>query len=494
MTTPTNTASPPRRDRNARDDRTGRTGRTGRSDRGLGLRVARRPARRGPRRPPRQRGIAILAVITAIAIALTIVNEFGTRTTIDMLQARNTLDQSRAHFLARSAVNLGELLLRMQALLDNDFKRGGFITRANGGTLVQVTGMSDQLMSAFGGDAEQVQKAVGVTSMDDVKGLGADIGQFGLRMVAVDGRINVNCAAGGAPDRLLLAKMLKSLLFPFATNSLFDDEDAEGWRRDAETQAEAIIDYIDTTTQHADVADRPPPPGGNPPGLQAVLPEGGGEDYGYENLRDRYLAKNNRLDSISELRLVRGVDDRLWTLFSGAFRVHGGCKINLRSMEDITVIASVISLSVKDPNDPGLRDPTKVWKLADFVLQARTLGETFEKADDFATFVKNPVAYFTQGLEAAKDAGGQPAAMPQIRGLTPDFTGLELDPVQLGKITTSDPPRAYQIEAWADVTRNVPLQPLRRTIRAMWDQGASLQNRRWPDNPKTGAWQWLREE
>lgn len=448
-------------------------------------------AKSNGRKPPKQRGIAILAVVTAIAIALMIVNEFATRTTIDMLQAKNTLDQTRGHFLARSAINLGELLLRMQNLLDQDFKRKGMITKLNGGMLIQVTGLSDQLMSAFGGDAEQVQKAIGVASMDDVKGLGADIGQFGLRMVPVDGRINVNCARGSVAERKMVASMLKSLLFPFATNSIFDDPDAEGWRRDYETQVEAIIDYIDTDGERVDVADRPLAPGANP--ASEPLHQAGAEDYGYENLRDRYLPKNERIDSVGELRLVRGIDDRMWTLFGNAFRVHGGCKINLRAMEDVTVIASVISLSVKDANDPALRDPTRVWTLAGLVLKARALGETFELPDDFAKFVEDPVGFFTASLAAAKGAGVQAPAMPNLN-LPPGFKGIELDPVKLAQFTTSDPPRAFQIEAYADIARNPPLLPLRRTIRAMWDQQGALQNRRWQGNPSMGAWQWYREE
>lgn len=450
---------------------------------GFALRLA-----RGRRRAPKQRGIAILAVVMAIAIAMMLVNEFGSRTTIDIIQSRNTLDQTRTHFLARSALNLGEILLRMQDLLDQDYLRGGPITRLNGGALIQVTSMSDPLMMAFGGDAEQVQKAIGVTSMDDLQGFGADIGQFGLRMVPVDGKINVNCAGtGGASDKKLVASQLKSLFFPFATNSIFDEEDAEGWRRDYETQVEAIIDYIDQDTDKVDVADRPNAKPADP------LPQGGAEDYGYENLRDRYQAKNRLLDSVGELRLVRGIDDRMWTLFGNAFRVHGGCKINLRAMEDITVIASVISLSVKDPNDPGLRDPSKIWTLSSLVLQARSLGETFEKADDFATFVKDPVAYFTAGMESATQAGADASALAAIK-IPPGFTGIELDPQKLGQFTTTDPARAFQVEAYADMDRGPLLTPLHRTIRGMWDKRAPLQNKRWQGNPNTGAWQWLREE
>ena len=56
------------------------------------------------------------------------------------------------------------------------------------------------------------------------------------------------------------------------------------------------------------------------------------------------------------------------------------------------------------------------------------------------------------------------------------------------------PPRAFQIEAYGDIARDPPLLPLRRTIRGMWDQMFTLQNKRWEGNPTVGAWQWLREE
>ena len=59
-------------------------------------------------------------------------------------------------------------------------------------------------------------------------------------------------------------------------------QDAEGWRRDRATQAAALIDYIDR--------DRA---GFGQPGTM--------EEYGYETLDDRYRAKNNYIDTVSEL-------------------------------------------------------------------------------------------------------------------------------------------------------------------------------------------------
>src|SRR5580765_1045157 len=72
-----------------------------------------------PRSRNEQRGIALITVLIAITITLVISNEFGTATNVDIGAAANYRDQMRAHFLARSAQNLAELVIRIQQRLDN---------------------------------------------------------------------------------------------------------------------------------------------------------------------------------------------------------------------------------------------------------------------------------------------------------------------------------------------------------------------------------------
>ena len=66
-----------------------------------------------PRRPPlnrRERGVAMLVVLTWLALMISLVSEFTYGTTVDAAQAANARDELRAHYLARSAVNLARLL------------------------------------------------------------------------------------------------------------------------------------------------------------------------------------------------------------------------------------------------------------------------------------------------------------------------------------------------------------------------------------------------
>ncbi len=417
----------------------------------------------------------MLAVITAVAICLVIVNGFGTSTTIDIMQSRNNLDQMRAHFLARSSLNLTELIVRLQLRLDTasaDFQQ------LQG---VQITDFADPLMAAFGGDEEQVQAAIGL-SMSQTKGLGASIGTFGVRITPVDGKINVNCGGSTAVGEIsLVARSLQSLIYPPAFDPIFEGPDADGWRRDRRTQVAAIIDYVDSNQSRIEIRDDKPPES-----------TGGPEDYGSENLKDQYKPRNNKMDSVSELKLVRGVDDRFWTLFGGAFRVWGGCKVNLRALDDAKVVAAVISLSAKDANDPVLRDPAALWAIANLVITAKQFGFYFVEPGEFATFVKDPAAAFA-GLAGGGEEGQPAAPVTGLPQLPPGIKGIELDTAKLNQVASSGTIENYQVEAWGEVNRE-PFMPARRTLRAFWNQKHVNQQSRNPQLTKTGAWLYLREE
>src|SRR5207244_909346 len=103
-------------------------------------------------------------------------------------------------------------------------------------------------------------------------------------------------------------------------------------------------------------------------------------------LKDNYWPKNNQLDTVGELRLVRGVDDRLWSLFGNTFTVYGGCKTNLSAVTDPKLIASIIYLARDDSEaqNPVLSNPDLLWALASIVVKAHSLGFVFTSTDEFA--------------------------------------------------------------------------------------------------------------
>src|SRR5262249_54507462 len=151
---------------------------------------------------------------------------------------------------------------------------------------------------------------------------GADIGTCGLTgsLRTEDDKINLNCANGNDAAAATLKSFLEAMFYFQAYDPIFEEPDAEGWRRDRPTQVAAIIDYIDNN-------------------FLRLRDRGTTEDYNYEGLKDPYKAKNTYLDSIGEAKLIRGVDDRFWTLFGPAFTVYGACKTNLTAVSNSQIIA-----------------------------------------------------------------------------------------------------------------------------------------------------------
>src|SRR5687768_9551045 len=245
-------------------------------------------------------------------------------------------------------------------------------------------------------------------------------------------------------------------------------------------QVAALLDYIDTDTMK--LKDR-----------------GTSEDYGYESLRDKYKAKNNYADSLGELKLVRGVDDRFWTLFGSAFTVYGGCKINLEALDNPQLIAAILLVgAAKD--EQLVNDPVKVFALAGIIAKAKQFGETFDNVDDFVKFVEDPTA----ALTALATAGGMQGAAAQ-NALTQGFApgqkiGMKLDAQKLKTILTAEPRRTYRIEAYGEIARKqtdnegrAVYPPVRSTITGVWDWKFTPQNSRKPGTP-AGWWVFLRED
>ncbi len=447
-------------------------------ERAAGRRVPRSRSIAASRRRDHQHGVALITVLIAIALTLVISNQFGSTTNVDMIAAANYRDQMRSHFLARSAQNLSELVIRLQQRIDN-------IKQLRGS--VQITDFADQVLLAFCGSSEEVQAAVGFSS-SDAKGLGADIGTCGIvgQITTEDDRINVNCANGNDATAATLKSALDALVFFPAYDPVFEEADAEGYRRDRAQLVASIVDYIDANSLHN-------------------RERGTTEDYGYENLKDPYKPKNGYLDSIGELKLARGVDDRFWSLFGASFTVYGACKTNVSALSNSQLIAAILYLSAKNPNDPLLQNPQKLFMLAGLVAKAKQFGMTFTSLDDFIDFVKDPGstvgALAAQGASSIQGSSASAALGGGVAGLTgSDKLGLELDKQKLSQMATAGPRRTYRVQAWGEIERKQKAAdgspvypPIRTTINGVWDTKVVPQNVRKPPVPK-GAWVFLRED
>jgi type II secretory pathway component PulK len=405
-----------------------------------------------------QRGVALLAAVMAIAVTSVMVKEFATNTTIDFIAATNARESMKAHFHARSGANLAQLLIRVQTDVLDRYRN--FLGD------VQIGDYANLLMGAFGGTREEVGALGDMIGVDvrSVEGLGLDEGSFDVQITSEDGKINLNCANGSVAVRQRLAARLEAMFYPVVFNRLFESPSADGWRRDRAEQVAAIIDYIDLP--HID-----PGKFGNP---------GAPEDYGYESLRDPYKAKDNYLDTVLEAKLIRGIDDRFWTLFGNQFTVYGSdCRQNLAAITDAASFASLIMLSAANPDDPVLRDYNRLWLLAKTVADARALGFTFDEANTFAEFVRDPMALM--GMMGPMQPDGMSTGTQPVQG-------VELDINKLNQIAKTGARTVYRVQVVAHSGR------ITKRLEAVWDTTPTNQNARDPVAYGRGAWVYWRED
>ncbi len=415
-----------------------------------------------------QRGVALLAATVFISVTAVLVTEFSTNTTVDYQAAANSRDSMRAQFLARAGINISQLIIRIQTdVIDKNRRLLGDI---------QIADFVPMFIGAFGGSADEVGAVgdlLGGFAEKQLKGLGLPKGQtFNVLVSTDDGKINMNCANGSQNTRQNLQTKLEALLYFDAYNVIFENPDSTGWQRDRKQQVAALLDYVD---RDASKADAP----------------GSSEDYGYESRKDPYKPKNNYIDSIGELRLVRGVDERFWTLFGGEFTVYGGCKANVGALQDRKLIVAIIFLAAKNQQSPVLQDMTRLWALAARVADARSLGIYFDNLQAFADFVKNPDGALSALLQGSAGGGQALATSSALAGGMTPVEGVELDTTKLNQIARAGARRTYRIEATAEI--GVPGRALAKKIIAVWDTNTQNQNMRTPDYAR-GAWVFWREE
>ena len=409
-----------------------------------------------------QRGIALVAVLSAVAVIAIVTTEFSYNTGVDFAAAANARDEMRAHFLARSGMNLSRLVVKVQKDVFDRYRK--YLGD------VQLADYLPLMIGAFGGGKDEVGALASLLGADPaadpsatIKGLGLSEGEFDLQVTTDDGKINVNCAAGSANTVKQLELMLTSMVMPNAYDKLFEERDGDGQFSDRATFVKAIMDYVDKDTAAYGANGQP-------------------EDYGYQSLRQPYRARDNYLDSVDELQLVRGMDDKRWALFGPAFTVYGGCKVNVGAVQDPSVIMSLIVGAAKDQNDPVLRDNLKLFALAAAVAQARSYGMMFDDLNAFVEFVKDPQGALLGDLAQQP----QPQQNPALAGLPP-LEGVELDPQKLANLARAGGRRTYRVVASAKIGR------VEKKITAIWDTDTQNQNMRDPKQAK-GTWVYWREE
>jgi hypothetical protein len=379
----------------------------------------------------RQQGVALISVLVVMAILATSVADFAYNSEVDLAAAANARDDLSAHYLARSAINLARILLRVQEKLIDPARK------MMGGMDMQIADYAPMLMQAFNdkAGAEMLGSLLGVDT-GGMKGLGVETGTFDIEMESLDGKLNLNCGGGvntGAANVTQFAASLAAMFLPTRYNRLFENPDERGQYADRLEVMRAIIDWSDQDT--------------------VMFGASGPEDYRYNAGKDPYEIKNQYYDTLEEVRLVKGVSDDFMHVFGKGLTVFGNCKVNV-NLADAPVLAALIVQYAASPSDPGL-----MWQnlalVVRYVMHIRELTAGFLDDTSFIAAIESPQAaaslFGMQGMQT----GGQ--SLPPVNGIKMNGTALK------AAVVVGGPRRIWQLTAIAKVGR------IQKKIRAVWD-------------------------
>ena len=403
-------------------------------------RPARSPrARRHPRREA-QGGVALLMVMTAVAVLTLVVVDFSKTAITHLNEGAYVRDEVRANAVADTALDLTRACLdraawgpfgsmqgkvnleRVCNLLLGIFIRGQ-VDLPVGGLSVPLEGMGGLKL-----EVAEVDEVV-------IKPESSFIGLVGLacvppNMALVESQQRVQqqaqaaeasgqgAAAGVAaafdplncPSRLTTIKKLRSLLCDPAVAHVFETEQPDGQRYTREEVIGNLVDWIDADDNRVSI---------DPFTWRLQEGAGEGEDSYYRDMDDRYRSKDSMFDSVEELRLVRGVSDELYFFLRDRVSVYATDKVNVNTAS-AEVISSLLQAHTarfqqteafvcgeESPSADLGRDlfgryarmitDARATVQINKMLSGNIMGQVFPNPNEFIRVAQDPLTYLVSG-------------------------------------------------------------------------------------------------
>ncbi|HWE24661.1 MAG TPA: type II secretion system minor pseudopilin GspK [Myxococcales bacterium] len=374
-----------------------------------------------------RRGVALILVLTTVAILTSIAVDFGYQSRVNLRLAENARDELRAYYLARSAVNLSRLLLHFQRQVDqmggqlgpilsnvlgrqSNTTGGTTASNTTGGTTGSQTGqpglsaaptnlgirlweilpIDSNAMSALlgGGDLRAAiatphtgEVAERLRTPAPLHTFGGFDGSFNAEIVDENSRINVRGLDGLGLTPMASLTQLRAMMSDPKYDFIFEEEDANRDRVRRDDVILAMKDWVDLDETGTAIDPSNPT---NP-----FVNGFSDENAAYDRYSPRYKAKNAPFDSLEELCMVRGVNDRFMAAFGDRLTVwlDVNAKLNINTNDPLQMLTNILSAAA-NPNDPKLRDP----RLLQIVLQEIQVRKMFSflglSAQDFVAILK----------------------------------------------------------------------------------------------------------
>lgn len=374
-----------------------------------------------------ERGVAMLLVLVGIAVLALVANEVRYNSVVELRLATNQRDELRAHYLAKSGIGLSRLMLRFQKQIDQiqipniSGMLGGLLGGAAGGAnpLAGGAGGANPLAGGGGGgmsiqlwrmakiDCHMLEQMVpeidekGQAIAGSIKNkkfdfddenpelgkaqaerrFGSFTGCFDSKLTDEEERINLAKLDAPQGTSAGLLMQLVATLGDKKYEFLFDKEDSNRVKVTAPEVITNLRDWIDedetgTTLNFSGTGD---------PFQKGFSDENGG----YAKYDPQYRAKNARFDSLDELFLVHGVNDRFMAAFKDKLTVYPDVNSRLNINTDDPILLEVAIRSVADPlrPDPRLADPIFMDTLIKKIRAARVFALFGMGVADFVNII-----------------------------------------------------------------------------------------------------------
>lgn len=263
-----------------------------------------------------------MVVLTGIAILAAFSTEFSYRTRVDIQVASNLERRVQAYFHARSAMEIARLVITSQKFVDQAVSAfgGGVPGLARGN--FELWRYACKFAEIFSSSTLNFM-GLEIMNLKGSEGIGVEEGGFACEVVPEDSRINLNASLTARDRRATFTKLYALLRGQV-------DEDSGG--RDDRKAVELILNIMDWTDPDDERSDID----SNGNFVQAA---GAGENVDYAKYG--YRARNAKMDSVEEVRLVEGMTDDLYCRFGRQFTVYPTEKLNVNEAE-LPLIKSVV--------------------------------------------------------------------------------------------------------------------------------------------------------
>lgn len=366
-----------------------------------------------------KRGMALLIVVTSLAVLTALAVEFAYDTHVDARLAANARDELRATYLAKSAMNFSRLLLHFQYQLDQqatNIQQGlQAVGGAQGGDAAAMAGMPGMGMMGMGSirlwdlvpmESDAINAFVGAISgsgdsdgdiplapsdplpgelipATGLRSFGSFQGGFSAEIQDEESKVNVNKLNNPGARGGIAAQQLMLLWGDPMWDFLFSEENSHGERMTREDLLIRIRDWIDEDEVETALNLASP---------MEVFAQGfGDEERSYLRYPQRYSPKNGLFDSLEELFLVAGFSDRHMAAFGDRLTVYPdiNARLNINTTDPLQQMMN-IQAAAAEPSQQELHNP--------FVIE--TILEQIQLMQTFGSFMGMTVQQFVGILEA----------------------------------------------------------------------------------------------